>query len=400
MSYTLDELSREDKKRLVGDMVDKKCGASGKEWAALCEEYQLECNPETLRKAGVGVKLYRDAMEEDAQDGGYMERQKIRDLTRKLNELYRVQSRSELLRETVAEAARRMPPIAVQEHTAPMIANAESTRERCLVVGIGDFHYGAKINVKGLYGETLNEYNAEIFQYRMGYLLHELKQIIEKEQIESVHVMMLGDLLDGMLRQSQLMRLEYGLVDSVMQLSEYMAQWIAELSQYAEVRVSASSGNHSEIRPLGTKAREMEDENLERIVMWYLFDRFITSTRVHVNPECARLNKVNVCGYSFVLLHGDGSESIDRISQQTVNLYSEKVDYFMCAHLHKEQEFSTGYTCDGNSMIIRVPSICGMSRYEQRKGYGGRPGAIAMVMESGYGRRCVYPIDLGRDKCL
>ena len=53
--------------------------------------------------------------------------------------------------------------------------------------------------------------------------------------------MMLGDLLDGMLRQSQLMRLEYGLVDSVMQLSEYMAQWIAALSQYAEVRVSASS---------------------------------------------------------------------------------------------------------------------------------------------------------------
>ena len=163
MSYTLDELSREDKKRLVGDMVDKKCGASGKEWAALCEEYQLECNPETLRKAGVGVKLYRDAMEDEAQDGGYMERQKIRDLTRKLNELYRAQSRSELLRETVAEAARRMPPIVVQEHTAPMIANAESTRELCLVVGIGYFHYVSNINVKGLYGETLNEYNVEIF---------------------------------------------------------------------------------------------------------------------------------------------------------------------------------------------------------------------------------------------
>lgn len=400
MSYTLDELSREDKKRLVEEIADKKCGASGKEWAALCEEYQLECNPETLRKAGVGVKLYRDAIGEDDCDGGYIERQKIRDLTRKLNEEYRKQSRSELLRETVAEASRRMPPIVVHEHIPPKFANSELTPERCLVVGIGDFHYGAKINVKGLYGETLNAYNAEVFQYRMGLLLHELKQIIEKEQIESVHVMMLGDLLDGMLRQSQLMRLEYGLVDSVMQLSEYMAQWIAALSEYAIVRVSASSGNHSELRPLGTKAREMEDENLERIVMWYLFDRFITSTRVHVNPECERLNKVNVCGYSFVLLHGDGGEDIGKISQQTVNLYGEKVDYFMCAHLHKEQEFTTGYTCDGNSMIIRVPSICGMSRYEQRKGYGGRPGAIAMVMEMGYGRRCIYPIDLGRDRCL
>ena len=26
--------------------------------------------------------------------------------------------------------------------------------------------------------------------------------------------------------------------------------------------------------------------------------------------------------------------------------------------------------------------------------YGGKPGALAMVLEAGYGRRCIYPISL------
>lgn len=53
-----------------------------------------------------------------------------------------------------------------------------------------------------------------------------------------------------------------------------------------------------------------------------------------------------------------------------------------------------GMTDDGNSVIIRTPSICGVDKYAQSRGYGGKPGAIAMVIERGYGRRCVYPINL------
>lgn len=70
------------------------------------------------------------------------------------------------------------------------------------------------------------------------------------------------------------------------------------------------------------------------------------------------------------------------------------MDYFLCAHKHREQEAVTGFTDDGNAVVIRVPSICGMDGYAQKLGYGGRPGALAMVIERGYGRRCLYPIVL------
>lgn len=73
-------------------------------------------------------------------------------------------------------------------------------------------------------------------------------------------------------------------------------------------------------------------------------------------------------------------------------LYGKRVDFFICAHKHKEQESITGYTDDGNSLVIRVPSLCGMDGYAQSLGCGGKAGATVMVMERGYGRRCVYPI--------
>ena len=68
-------------------IVRKKNGAIDRDWSEICADFALETNAETLRKAGVGVKLVADArmMGEESDDGaldlsdGYMERQKIRD---------------------------------------------------------------------------------------------------------------------------------------------------------------------------------------------------------------------------------------------------------------------------------------------------------------------------------
>ena len=206
--------------------------------------------------------------------------------------------------------------------------------------------------------------------------------------------MIVGDLIDGMLRQSQLMRLEYGVVESTMKLSEYLATWIDALSMFVEVDVFAATGNHSEIRPLRSKNREFEEENLEKIVMWYLDARLRSNESVFVDSDCRRYTLVEVEGFQFLLLHGDGEKNIDQIAKEAVNMYNEPIDFFVCGHKHKEQEYPMGMTDSGNSVVVRVPSICGVDRYAQSKGYGGKPGAIAMVIEKGYGRRCVYPIQL------
>ena len=102
---------------------------------------------------------------------------------------------------------------------------------------------------------------------------------------------------------------------------------------------------------------------------------------------------IDVCGYQFLLTHGQNM-NVEKMAQDSVNLYNKPIDVFMVGHLHKSQSFQSGIMKGTNITVERVPSLCGMDPYAQSKGYGALPGATAILMEEGYGRRCVYPIVL------
>ncbi len=404
MRKGFDALNTEEKIRLVQEIRQKKNGLLDKEWITLCEEYELDMSAETLRKAGVGVQMaeeagmlssssYQKAIAR-AYDADKIERQKARDVGNKLNALTRSEARSQLLRETVYEAIKQVAKENPIKTPSTSIQTLRSGKRKELVVCLGDFHYGADINVQGLRGETMNLYNSKEFETRMNRLKDEIIQIAERENVSLVNLFLVGDLIDGMLRQSQLMRLEFGLIESVVRLSEFLAQWINDLSNHGWLKVVGCTGNHSEVRPLGSKARELADENLEKIILWYLHDRLENNRRVEVDAKCDKMKLVQVCGYSFVLLHGDAAKSIQDVARSSVNVYGESIDFFVCGHLHSEQEIPSGVTPDGNSVVIRTPSLCGLDKYALSKGYGGYAGATAILMEEGYGRRCVYPIKL------
>ena len=104
---------------------------------------------------------------------------------------------------------------------------------------------------------------------------------------------------------------------------------------------------------------------------------------------------MKVRGYAILLSHDTDTRTLEEAAKQAMLLYNERIDFMICGHKHRERELVSGYTDSGNSVILRVPSICGMDDYAQRLGYGGQPGALAMVIERGYGRRCSYPIILG-----
>ena len=397
---SIESLNIKEKANLVQQILDKKNGGCDIDWRDIVQDFDLDCNPETLRKAGVGVKLAEDAGMCFANDAagtrdvmdGYVERQKLYDLRRDVRKDLREQSRSELLREMIGNAIRELPEIKIAEYLYPWKDSDKSD----LVIGIGDFHYGADFTVKGLYGEVLNEYNADKFVLRMEQLIYEIKKITELHKPQQMTVMIVGDMLDGLLRASQISRLEYGVVESAIRLSETLSQWLAKLANETglPVRVYAVRGNHGEIRPLGTKAGQFPEENMERVVMHYLHERFAFNPYVRIDDNDAPLSRmVDVCGYKFLLVHGHG-DNIEKIARDHQTLYNDKIDVFMVGHLHKNQTFTAGMNHQGNVLIERVPSICGIDPYAQSKGYGSPAGATVILMEEGHGRRCVYPITL------
>ena len=282
-----------------------------------------------------------------------------------------------------------MPPISIAERSpiAPI-------GKRTLVLCVADCHYGAEWIVRGLRGEILNRYNPEVFGERMDDLLAQVREIIVKENISDVQLLLCGDSLDGMLRNSQLMKLRWGVIESCMRFSEHMAQWIAALSQYATVSVCGVDGNHTETRTLNSKRGDFPGENLEKVIFWFLAERLKGVPGVFVDSVTEQRKHLTVQGFNLLLTHGTDIKSLENAAKQTMLLYGEAIDYLICGHKHREQEYVSGYTDQGNSVVIRVPSVCGMDEYAQRLGYGGKPGALAMVLEAGYVRRCIYPISL------
>lgn len=393
-----DQLAEQEKQSLVQEILDKKAGLNDKDWGEIADDYDLAYNSETLRKAGVGVKLASDAgmsfqrKDQCAIDTGYMERQKLYDIQKGIRKDLREQSRSELLREQIRDAIKNLPPIQI-----PRIEQRPAEQQMTdLIVGMGDFHYGASFTVRGLYGEEINEFNNAVFETRMNALSDRIQEIASKERPDMITVMIVGDILDGMLRAGQLMRLEYGVVDSAIYLSEFLCQWLADLANKTRtpVRIYAVRGNHGEVRPLGSKAGAFPEENMERIVMHFIYERFRDHPGVFVfDDDCPTVRMVDVCGYQVLLTHGQGM-NIESMAKDSVNLYHQPIDMFMVGHLHKGQTFTSGIMSGTNIQVERVPSLCGMDPYAQSLGCGGQPGATVILMEKGYGRKCVYPIVL------
>lgn len=397
MSKRIEDLSKQEMQEIVLEVLDQK-NRSERRWMNVVQDHDLDCSSETIRKLANGIKFAHDAgmsfgkTDMASIDKGFVERQKLYDTQRKINQDMRELSRTELICERIDMAIKNLPKIQLYNRVK---RESYVTRDD-LVVGIGDFHYGADFNVCGLYGESLNKYDSSVFVKRMGLLKDRIVEIVDKEDPCQVTIMIAGDMLDGLLRTSQLQRLEYGVIESAMRLSETLTYWLADLANTIEVpiRVYAVRGNHGEIRPLGTKAGQFPEENMERIIMHYLFARFDGLEGVEIAQDDAPLMQVvDVCGYQFLLTHGQSS-NIESLAKDCVNLYQKPIDVFMVGHLHKSQSFSSGIMPESNVYVERVPSLCGVDPYAQQRGYTSCAGATVLLVEEGYGIKCKYPIIL------
>lgn len=112
-----------------------------------------------------------------------------------------------------------------------------------------------------------------------------------------------------MLRNSQLMKLRWGVIESCMRFSEHMAQWIAALSQYTTVSVCGVDGNHTETRTLNSKRGDFPGENLEKVIFWFLAERLKGVPGVFVDSVTEQRKHLTVQGFNLLLTHGTDIKS-------------------------------------------------------------------------------------------
>lgn len=315
------------------------------------------------------------------------ERNKLTAAKSEINKWIREQARTENIYELIQEAIVNLEPIEVAK------VNIIPNNKRTAVIDLADSHFGREGKILGFHDEVLAEYSVDIFKRRMWELLDYTVNVIKKEELTHVTVLNLGDVADGLLHTSQLKFQQLGVVDQVMHYAEFMSEWLNKLSEYVTIDYRSVLGNHMETRPLHSQRSEFREENMERLITWYIQTRLNGNDRVTVH-EAKTIIYFDVLGTKILAAHGQDEKNLEKSIQDYMMIYNVPVHIFKVGHLHHLNNKVIGMNGLQNVEFIQSPSICGIDEYSMKLKKTANAGSLITVYEEDYGKLCTYDIRL------
>lgn len=305
------------------------------------------------------------------------ERIKIQTANLEYNANARAEARSELFNERLIETVKALKPIQVK-HIEHKYYNQGKTGLLC----ISDLHAGSNYEIKGLYNEIVNSYSFDIMKDRLWKLIG----LVEADYVEydNLIVGICGDLFENMLRMTSLTKLKEPVIDTVINTSEFLCQWIGELQRRLEtnIRVVTVGGNHDTCSFLGSKPR-FEEENLTKIVTKFMQIRFEDNPNIQIDPF-TDVAIVNIQDVSVMIEHGEDSD-LQTTLEYFSNLYNVDIDEIIAGHYHRPESKAVGITELGDRMIYRIGSICGCDTYSKKLKKAAKPSAYFALYEKDQG---------------
>ena len=301
------------------------------------------------------------------------------------NKWLREEARDKLITEKIVNAINNQEKFDIP---SPIIIDTISKREGLLC--FGDEHVGTEFVVKGLFGETINEYNLDIFYRRMNDLLSQTVSIVKKENIDILNIFSLGDFSDGVLRVSQLKNLKYGVVESTVLYANYISEWLNELSKYVKIKFHMIiDANHTQLRLLSQPKGTFEHENMSLIVSNTIKYRLKDNPNFKYIDTLNGMMIANICGFNFIGIHGE-VKSMEQALKDYQVMYDINIDYLIAGHLHHSKSETIGI----DKEVINVPSIIGVDPYSIKLRKTSNAGATLLIISEEYGKEIEYSIKL------
>lgn len=313
------------------------------------------------------------------------ERQKFYDQRREYNKLVSIEGRQEHLYDSLIDAAYNLSDTvgSLFDRTEPVILNP-TNNEAVLV--FSDWHYGMKAQ------NVFNTYNTDICKERVANIVRLAAKKLLLHQCSKLHIVVLGDLYHGAIHTSARVASEELVCDQIMQVSEILAQSIAELSQYTtEVYVYMTYGNHA--RTVQNKNDSIHRDNMERLVPWWLKERLsnLGVDNVVIMPESdSEFLFINAAGHDICASHGDldGAKSSPRLlSTLFQKTYKKDIEYILLGDKHHHESFEElGIT----SQICG--SLCGSDDYANGKRLFSLPSQFMLIVDAEDGIDAEYKL--------
>lgn len=256
---------------------------------------------------------------------------------------------------------------------------------------LADVHYGANFVSEN------NEYSTEIAKERFEYLTYRTIDFIEKHGVTRLHVVSLGDLIQGILRVSDIQLNETSIVKATVEVSRLIAMYLNEVSAYTKIEYyHVPQANHTQIRPLGTKASELSNEDIEYIIGNYIKDLCSANQNisVHLVEDGKSYIKIPIFDYNILAMHGHQIKNIDSSIKDLTILTREFIDCLILGHLHNGKIVPgyEGVTADAEVFIS--PSFVGSCPYSDSISKGAKSAVSIYGFDAIYGCTEKYKIIL------
>ncbi|MED1665764.1 hypothetical protein [Brevibacillus laterosporus] len=294
-----------------------------------------------------------------------------------INRIVREDARKELLIEEFTRAVRENSLQPPNFHTLP-----HSTKQKGALLGFGDVHFGK------IFESVNNKYDEDEVRLRLADLFMQTVNKIKQEELTHLHIVNGADNVEGIgLRINQLLSLQFGLMDQVIRFQRLIVEWLNRLSSHVEITYHhVPSSNHTEIRPLGTKAGQFVKEDVERLIATYIHDMLKNNPRIEVPLYKDDYARFEICGYNFYAKHGHQIKNVKTALRDLSILHREFIDYLILSHFHHAEEITVGEGVTNDCEIIILPSVMGSDKFSDRLMTGAKAAGKMLIFEEGKGK--------------
>lgn len=369
-----------EEKKLIFDILEKVKGRSDMDWAEIRDAYSMDCHPDTLRKASVGIKMAADAgcLDFDKADVNdyaeiYIAKKQFYDQRREYNKLLTEEARQRHVEEELIRCAEKLncekilTPVHYKDITW-------FVHEREAVLFLADWHFGIHSD------NVWNKYSPEIADARIQQLMENTARKLHENYVNKLHIVIMGDMISGAIHNSIRVQCNETAVDQLMQVSERLAELISELANSVSwAEVYCTYGNHA--RMVANLGDSIHADNLERIIPFWLKQRLKNRADVHINEDNAyELLRICACGHEIAAVHGDldagKNNSMLTMSVLYEKNFGRKMEYLVMGHFHKRYS-------DENLGIeqIGIGSLCGTDEYAKNKRLFSKPSQTLLIFD-------------------
>lgn len=314
------------------------------------------------------------------------ERQRFFDQRREYNKMVSEEGRREHLETALAVAANKLADSIGKVYSLPNVYEYIQTVDNSseAIVVFSDWHYGMVTD------NVFNHYDTSVCIDRVEHVVQETVKRLVLHKCSRLHVVVLGDLMNGAIHVGSRVASEELACDQLMQASEILAQSIEYLSSFvSDTFVYSTYGNHA--RTVQNKKDSIHRDNMERIIPWWLTQRLKDHENITiVTPEENEFLFINAAGHQFCACHGD-LDSVKTSPRLLATLFQKKygidLEYILLGDKHHRESFDeVGIT----AMICG--SLCGTDDYANSKRLYSKPEQLLLIVDEQVGVDAEYRI--------